>query len=114
MWAAFSTFDRAFISLKQLLHLSFEDIDMKKILLLFVSLILFYSCNNEVDVITPLVDPSNFLDQTDSLQINMKSIMEGVYEVTKGNELLGDQVVVKWNRDQVMNFCRNKWWIFSS
>ena len=34
---------------------------MKKILIFFVSLLLFYSCNNEVDVITPIVDPSNFL-----------------------------------------------------
>ena len=77
---------------------------MKKILLLFVNLILFYSCSNEVDVITPVVDPSNFLAQTDSLQINMKPIMEGVYEVTKGSELLGDQVVVKWNRDRLSIF----------
>ena len=77
---------------------------MKKIIILFASLLLFYSCNNEVDVVTPSVDPSNFLDQTDSLPDNIKPIMEGVYEVTKGNELLGDQVVVKWNRDRLSIF----------
>jgi len=77
---------------------------MKTIIILFASLLLFYSCNNEVDVVTPSVDPSNFLDQTDSLPDNIKPIMEGVYEVTNGNDLLGDQVVVKWNRDRLSIF----------
>jgi glycerophosphoryl diester phosphodiesterase len=77
---------------------------MKKILILFVSLLLFYSCNNEVDVVTPVVDPSDFLSQTSPLPNIAKPIMEGVYEVTKGNELLGDQVVVKWNRDRLSIF----------
>ena len=52
---------------------------MKKIIILFVSLLLFYSCNNEVEVITPSVDPSNFLSQTTPLPENVKPIMEGVY-----------------------------------
>ena len=77
---------------------------MKKILFFLISLLLFYSCNNEVEVITPVVDPSNFLGQTNPLPDNAKPIMEGVYEVTKGNELLGDQVVVKWNRDRLSIF----------
>lgn len=77
---------------------------MKKILILFISLLLFYSCNNEVEVITPDVDPDNFLSQTTPLPENVKPIMEGVYEVTAGNELLGDQVVVKWNRDRLSIF----------
>jgi glycerophosphoryl diester phosphodiesterase len=77
---------------------------MKKILILFVSLLLFYSCNNEVDVITPTVDPDNFLSQTTPLPENVKPIMDGVYEVTAGNELLGDQVVVKWNRERLSIF----------
>lgn len=77
---------------------------MKKILFFLISLLLFYSCDNEVEVITPVVDPSNFLGQTNPLPDNTKPIMEGVYEVTKGNELLGDQVVVKWNRDRLSIF----------
>jgi len=77
---------------------------MKKILILFISLLLFYSCDNEVDIVTPVVDASGFLDQTYPLPENVKPIMEGVYEVTKGNELLGDQVVVKWNRDRLSIF----------
>jgi glycerophosphoryl diester phosphodiesterase len=77
---------------------------MKKILILFLSLILIYSCDNEVEVITPVVDPSNFLDQTYPLPNNIKPIMEGIYQVTKGSELLGDLVVVKWNRDRLSIF----------
>jgi len=77
---------------------------MKKILFFLISLLLFYSCDNEVEVITPVVDPSDFLGQTNPLPDNAKPIMEGVYEVTNGNELLGDQVVVKWNRDRLSIF----------
>jgi glycerophosphoryl diester phosphodiesterase len=77
---------------------------MKKLLILFISLLLFYSCNNEVEVITPVVDASGFLDQTYPLPDNVKPIMEGVYEVTAGTDLLGDQVVVKWNRDRLSIF----------
>lgn len=77
---------------------------MKKILLLLLSLLLFYSCNNEVEVITPTVDPDNFLSQTTPLPDYTKPIMDGIYEVTAGNELLGDQVAVKWNRDRLSIF----------
>lgn len=77
---------------------------MKKILLLFLSLIFVYSCNNEVGVITPVVDPSNFLDQTYPLPDLVKPIMEGIYDVTNGTELVGDQVTVKWNRDRLSIF----------
>ena len=74
---------------------------MKKILILFVSLLLIYSCNNEVDITNPVVDPSNFLSQTKPLNSKSKSIMDGVYEVVQGKQLLGDQVAVKWNRDRL-------------
>lgn len=77
---------------------------MTKVKILLASLLLFYSCNNEVEVITPVVDPSNFLDQTYPLPNNVKPTMEGVYEVSKGTNLLGDQVVVKWNRDRLSIF----------
>lgn len=77
---------------------------MKKILLLIISLILIYSCNNEVEVITPIVDQSNFLAQTYPLPSHVKPIMEGIYDVAEGTELLGDQVVVKWNRDRLSIF----------
>lgn len=77
---------------------------MKKIFLVLLSLILIYSCNNEVEVITPTIDPSNFLGETYPLPENVKPIMEGIYEVTSGSNLLGEQVVVKWNRDRLSIF----------
>ena len=77
---------------------------MKTIIILFASLLFIYSCDNEVDVINPVVDPSGFLSQTTPLPNNSKLVMDGIYEVTQGNDLLGDQVVVKWNRDRLSIF----------
>ncbi len=77
---------------------------MKKLLILIASLLLFNSCNNEVDITNPVVDPSNFMSQTKPLPEISKPLMEGVYEVIEGKDLLGDQVVVKWNRDRLSIF----------
>jgi glycerophosphoryl diester phosphodiesterase len=77
---------------------------MKKLIILIASLLVIYSCNNEVDITNPVVDPSNFLSQTTPLNSNYKLIMDGVYEVINGTELLGDQVVVKWTRDKLSIF----------
>jgi glycerophosphoryl diester phosphodiesterase len=77
---------------------------MKTILILFASLLLIYSCSNEVDINNPVVDPSNFIGQTNPLPNNSKLVMEGIYEVVQGKELLGDSVVVKWNRDRLSIF----------
>jgi len=77
---------------------------MKKLLILIASLLLFYSCNNEVDITNPVVDPSDFMSQTKPLPESSKPLMEGVYEVIEGKDLLGDQVVVKWTRDRLSIF----------
>ena len=77
---------------------------MKTITLIFASLLLIYSCNNEVDITNPVVDPSNFLSETTPLPESSKKVMEGVYSVTEGKDLLGDQVVVKWTRDRLSIF----------
>jgi glycerophosphoryl diester phosphodiesterase len=77
---------------------------MKTIIILFASLLLIYSCSNEVDINNPVVDPSNFIGQTNPLPNNSKLVMEGIYEVVQGKELLGDSVVVKWNRDRLSIF----------
>ncbi|MDH3269270.1 MAG: hypothetical protein OEM46_10495, partial [Ignavibacteria bacterium] len=77
---------------------------MKTIIILFVSLLLIYSCTNEVDITNPVVDPSNFLSQTTPLAKESKLVMEGVYDVVEGKELLGDQVVLKNTRDRISIF----------
>ena len=77
---------------------------MKKIIILIVSLLLFYSCNNEVDITSPVVDPSDFLSQTTLLTNGSKLVMEGIYDVIEGKDLLGDQVVLKSTRDKISIF----------
>jgi glycerophosphoryl diester phosphodiesterase len=77
---------------------------MKKIILLFPILLLFNSCNNEVDIANPVIDPDDFLSQTTPIPNGVKPIMEGVYDVVEGTDLLGEQVVVKWNRDRLSIF----------
>lgn len=81
---------------------------MKKLLILIVSLLLFYSCNNEVDITNPVIDPSDFLSQTTPLTNSSKLVMEGIYDVVEGKELLGDQVVVKNTRDRISIFSGKK------
>lgn len=81
---------------------------MKKLLILIVSLLLFYSCNNEVDITNPIIDPSDFLSQTTPLTNSSKLVMEGIYDVVEGKELLGDQVVVKNTRDRISIFSGKK------
>jgi glycerophosphoryl diester phosphodiesterase len=77
---------------------------MKKILILIAGLLVIYSCNNEVDITNPVVDPSGFLSQTTPLTNDSKLVVEGVYDVIEGKELLGDQVVVKYTRDKLSIF----------
>lgn len=81
---------------------------MKKLLILIVNLLLFYSCNNEVDITNPVIDPSDFLSQTTPLTNNSKLVMEGIYDVVEGKDLLGDQVVVKNTRDRISIFSGKK------
>jgi len=77
---------------------------MKKIIILFASLLFIYSCDNEVGIVNPVIDPSDFLSQTTPLSSGSKLVMEGIYNVLEGKELLGDSVVVKWNRERLSIF----------
>lgn len=61
----------------------------------FSLLILTISCNNydlpEVVNVTPPVNDGK------SLTDNSKGKLEGIYKVTKGNEVFGDTLILKWN-----------------
>ena len=76
---------------------------MKKIFLIMIVLA-FYSCSNDVDIVYPVADSENLVNETTPINNNSKPVMEGIYSVTMGNELLGDQVVVKWTRDRLSIF----------
>ena len=77
---------------------------MKKFLIIISAVFIFYSCSNEVDIVYPVDDQNNFISETNPLNDNSKLVMEGVYSVVQGNELLGDQVIVKWTRDRLSIF----------
>lgn len=77
---------------------------MRKILLIITIVLTIYSCNNNVDIVHPVIDDENILTETTPLSSSSKLIMEGIYSVVQGNELLGDQVVVKWTRDRLSIF----------
>jgi glycerophosphoryl diester phosphodiesterase len=78
---------------------------MKRIIaILPFILLLLYGCNNDIEIVNPPVDPTGFLGETTPLPPESKAVMEGVYAVTEGTELLGDQVVVKWTRERLSIF----------
>ena len=77
---------------------------MKKIFLIITIVLTIYSCNNDVDIVHPVIDDENILTETTPLSNDSKLIMEGIYSVVQGSELLGDQVVVKWTRDRLSIF----------
>jgi glycerophosphoryl diester phosphodiesterase len=77
---------------------------MKRIFLILPILVLFYACNNNVDINNPPIDPNGFINETRPLPAESKAVMEGIYTVTEGSDLLGTQVVVKWTRDRLSVF----------
>ena len=80
---------------------------MRKILLIPVLAFLLNSCNNDVEIVNPVTDSSDFISETTPLNINSKHYMEGIYSVSQGQGLLGEQVVVKWTRDRLSIFSGN-------
>jgi glycerophosphoryl diester phosphodiesterase len=80
---------------------------MRKILLISVLALLLNSCNNDVEIVNPVSGSPDFISETTPLNINSKNYMEGIYSVLQGQELLGEQVVVKWTRDRLSIFSGN-------
>lgn len=71
---------------------------MRRLILTVIGLLtILTSCNNLVDVIQPEVDPAGFLLQTNPVPDSSKNIMNGIYSIVDGKEKFGEQVVVKWN-----------------
>jgi glycerophosphoryl diester phosphodiesterase len=77
---------------------------MSRTLRIIPFLFLFYACNNDVEIVNPPVDPSGFLGETKPLSAESKAVMEGIYTVANGADLLGERVVVKWTRDRLAVF----------
>jgi glycerophosphoryl diester phosphodiesterase len=75
--------------------------NIKPILWITLCAILF-GCNKDNTVPVPTAGPNSFMQETYPLKPSSKPLMEGVYTVTSGTELLGDQVIIKWNRTSLL------------
>lgn len=75
------------------------------LLTIFCMALLMAGCNKSKDVPVPSEGPNSFLTQTYPLPDNSRKIMDGIYKVTAGNELFGDQVVLKWSRKKLTMMC---------
>ena len=67
-------------------------------------LMLLSSCDNGVEVLQPIVDPSGVLATTDPVPNKSKPWMEGIYTVESGSSVFGKQVVLKWSNDNLSIF----------
>ena len=68
---------------------------IQRLILWFSLLILTISCNDydlpeAVNIVPPLNDGK-------TLTSNSRTKLEGIYKVTKGNEVFGDTLILKWN-----------------
>jgi len=72
------------------------------ILLTLVSL----SCDNLVDIIFPEFSDGSILEGTTPVPDFSKSRMEGVYQISAGNDFFKDKAVVKWSDPDLLSiFC---------
>ncbi len=68
------------------------------LIVLAIVMIAFFGCNKDITVPIPSAGPNSIMKETYPLNAASKSIMEGVYQVTSGNDFFGDNVILKWNR----------------
>jgi glycerophosphoryl diester phosphodiesterase len=81
---------------------------MKYLIMFFPMLFFIYSCSNEVNIVQPVTDPGGLLSETKPLNKGSREVMNGIYNVVTGNELFGDEVVVKWSSKRLSIFSGNQ------
>ncbi len=79
---------------------------MKKTAIIFSAFLLLFACN-EPDLIAPEFPDGSILDGTAPIEDSIKASMEGVYSVTEGKNMFGDEVAVKW-KGETLAFYGNK------
>ncbi|MCX6280629.1 MAG: glycerophosphodiester phosphodiesterase [Bacteroidetes bacterium] len=77
----------------------------KNIFTLFCLALLIAGCNKSKEVAVPSAGPNSILKETTPLSNPSRNTMDGIYKVTAGNDLFGDQVVIKWSRKKMSIFC---------
>lgn len=78
-----------------------------KIPYLAILIALLFGCKKNETVPIPSSGPYSILDETYPLTDASKQIMDGVYQVSEGSDFFGEQVVVKWNRTNLLIACDN-------
>ncbi|HMK39587.1 MAG TPA: glycerophosphodiester phosphodiesterase family protein [Bacteroidota bacterium] len=76
---------------------------MRLLLILCLCPVLFVSCRETPSVITPDTG-TDILAQTNPIKPSMRPPIEGVYSVTAGNDVFGDQFALKWSYVVSANF----------
>lgn len=71
---------------------------------LILLLLCLSGCDTDVDVLVPDYHAAGFLNGSDAIPWSALDVMEGVYEVTEGNALLGRQVVIRHTRNVISIF----------
>ncbi|GMR25703.1 MAG: hypothetical protein BMS9Abin39_1020 [Ignavibacteria bacterium] len=76
---------------------------MTKYLLIILLMFISFSCNNDVDIIFPEFSDGSILEGTTPIPEYSKRRMEGVYQISEGNESFKDKAVIKWNDPNLLS-----------
>jgi len=76
---------------------------LTKYLLIILLMLISVSCNNQFDIIFPEFSDGSILDGTTPIPEFSKRRMEGVYQISAGNEFFKDKAVVKWNDPDLLS-----------
>ena len=77
---------------------------MKKSVIILLFIMIFSSCNYQVELNNPEFSDDSILFGTNEIPMDAKNLMEGVYSVTEGKDKFGQQLVLKWNRGKLSIF----------
>ncbi len=67
--------------------------------------LLMAGCYKTTNLAVPTAGPNSILTETYPLSNPSRKVMDGIYSVSAGNDVFGDQVVIKWSRKKMSVFC---------
>ena len=79
---------------------------MRRAVFLFAGIILLLTgCYKVEKLAVPSAGPNSILKETYPIPGVSRKVMDGIYSVVSGNDLFGDQVVIKWSRKKLTVMC---------
>ncbi len=78
---------------------------MKKLFLLLISLLFVISCE-EPKITTPEYTDGSILENSVPVDDSLKSRMEGIYSIVQGQNQFGNEIVIKWVKDELLFYGR--------